>query len=543
MQAWLAMGEQKDRSTRHQSGLSGLDKFGPFQRRKDGQCWWRDKRFNKWLDETTVHGIVHVFKGKSTVKRVFWAIIFVGSLTGCVYNVSDRLRHLLSDPTVTSIRVEVDEKGVPFPAVTVCNLSPINNILTEFLGIKSFVDTVFGAYLLHAEEESMCPQQLLRDEINDTVKRMTLFDFLTLSQVNVDDFILGCSLGAFSFDSQDFLNCVDQFKPVMTNLGLCYQFNGDRDSTRYVKVSGARYGLNLLIDTHQTLFSPSFLGDAGIKISLTHQGAIPEPDERGIAVSPGKHAYIALKSERIVDLTSKSGCVDWNHPLKFFPNEDYSLTGCKTDAYLQSVLDNCGCNEPVSRLSTLDIMNCTISDLCCVTLSYLSYDISNCPVECDRFEYVATTSYSKFPADSLAEQFAQKYNVSTEILHQDFLSVSIYFETINTFVSETSSSYSVTAFLSDLGGQLGLFLGASVISMLELGLLCVDELKDLIMTKGMKKRVQKFEELVHMPEVTAATVELTTGNGDCDDKESCGKMSNEEIDEAKDEKSSCSSQA
>lgn len=45
---------------------------------------------------------------------------------------------------------------------------------------------------------------------------------------------------------------------------------------------------------------------------------------------------------------------------------------------------------------------------------------------------------------------------------------------------ETSSSYTVVALLSDIGGQLGLFLGSSVISILEFVTWIMDEIKDRV---------------------------------------------------------------
>ena len=60
----------------------------------------------------------------------------------------------------------------------------------------------------------------------------------------------------------------------------------------------------------------------------------------------------------------------------------------------------------------------------------------------------------------------------------NFLQVNVYFKILNIESQTTSSASSFVALLLDIGGQLGLFLDVSAISIMEFGTWVVDEIKN-----------------------------------------------------------------
>ena len=50
--------------------------------------------------------------------------------------------------------------------------------------------------------------------------------------------------------------------------------------------------------------------------------------------------------------------------------------------------------------------------------------------------------------------------------------------------------------------KLGLFLGASLIAFIEIGMLLLDELKRLLLPRKCKKKVEKFDATLNLPEIT-----------------------------------------
>ena len=134
------------------------------------------------------------------------------------------------------------------------------------------------------------------------------------------------------------------------------------------------------------------------------------------------------------------------------------------DCQYTSIADNCACVGARSFYSpdTADysqLPNCILKSMCCIDDELLSPKTCTCPVTCFSVSYETSVSYSTHPAGYISD-----YIDST-----DFLRVSVYFETLNVETYTTYHAYSFIALLSDIGGQSGLFLGLSVISILEFG--------------------------------------------------------------------------
>ena len=117
----------------------------------------------------------------------------------------------------------------------------------------------------------------------------------------------------------------------------------------------------------------------------------------------------------------------------------------------------------------------------------------DCPDACKYTTYDITTSYLAFPATAVAEQYAAIYNMTVENIYNNYLALNIYYQSQNTEIEETVNAYSVTALLSSIGGLLGLFLGMSVISMLEFGTWLLDEFKDRCLGVNDKKLEEWYD--------------------------------------------------
>ena len=435
------------------------------------------KHFSKWLDATTVHGIVHVFKGKSFIRRVIWSLIFIAAAVYCLYNIVDRARYFASNPSSTTFSVNSKDTAM-FPAVTICNLNPINGTFAEEHKLVDLLQLYYQRrtfYYTRPDLFEYTTASICNYYVSEVANSsMTLRDLYTKGAISANDLIYQCT-----FDQPAKL-CEEMFVPVMTNLGICYSINAKKETKLYSRSPGTQGGLNLLYDIHQLVnYIASYDSTAGVAVQIHPSDVLPDPEENGIAIPPGKSAYISLTTQKIDDQTG-NGCAQPGKPLKYFPNYDYSVSSCRANIYAQAIAENCSCLSPVSTLNNSGVRDCTVADLCCIMETVEMTDVNSCISTCQRTVYSTSVSYAEFPDDVVASQFQQLYNLMSAQTRSEFLTMNVYFQSLAVTNIVTSYSYSFTAFLSDLGGQLGLFVGASVISMLEIGLLLFDLLKAAI---------------------------------------------------------------
>ena len=376
-----------------------------------------------------------------------------------------------------------------FPAVTVCNL---NRFRLDELQERNLTDFIRSAFSLVALDFSQEQCGAILDNLTSsgaiTVPAHSVgYEELTVNTRNIlEEFILECYFAGRK------CNVTEMFEPVFTSLGICYTFNSGRlIETQMANGTGQRQGLTLFINVQQYNYVTT--NDAGVKIAIHPQSEPPLPDDQVIGVPTGRNAFISIRELQLVDNTGRN-CNSRTSNLNFLQGEytTYSESACLVDCMLTSLADKCVCVDSWSFYSPdsseyTKLPNCTLKDICCITNKLRLPDQCNCEAACSFSIYKSTASYSYFPLDDLSTYSGTVYNISPEQYSRNLLGVNIYFETLNIETQTTSSAYSFVALLSDIGGQLGLFLGLSVISIMEFGTWIIDEIKDRVFGISEKK--------------------------------------------------------
>ncbi|MCG8621221.1 MAG: amiloride-sensitive sodium channel family protein, partial [Proteobacteria bacterium] len=251
-----------------------------------------------------------------------------------------------------------------------------------------------------------------------------------------------------------------------------------------VNGTGTKDGLTLVLFINQIDYSGTANGDAGVKIVLHPQDEPPHPDRFGIAASPGTYMYISFKKQVYDDQTMRS-CSPKSQRKWMYLSEEipYSYASCLKDNLINISINECGCILSTDYLSSDEQYPlCTISKIgCFVANQSLFKPAEPCKTSCKHttFEILSAT-HTTWPASS---------NNFVEGLSDNIVIVSVYYETLNVQTQTTVYSYGVEEFFAEVGGQLGLFIGVSVITLFEFVIFLGDELKNWI-----KKRLRKISE-------------------------------------------------
>ena len=465
------------------------------------------RRFRKFVHSTTTHGVIHIFSGKSKIRRFLWLVLVLTSAAACLFDIIKSIGRLAQGNAETAISV-VEPDSVDFPAITLCNLNLVK--INSELGM--FINQTPTFMHIHDTSQN-CNERV--ENFPDLLSE-SYPDLLWNGRHTAETTIVRCKFKGQECSHTD-------FTPIlMPSGGVCYTFNGESGpSVRKTEGTGTRFALSLIINVQQREYIATLNQDVGVKIAIHPQSELPQPDELGIAIPPGKNAFISIRRLNITNVSSRKKCRDVQDTksFKFLQNTyRYSESACEVDCLMSNIAQKCKCLGPFSPPGVssgpfnfhTDLQNCTVRDVCCLQTQNArpSTSACDCRVACETTLYITETSYSAFPAkyaiDTLFDELENSTIINMNIndldrenfLRENLLGINVYFETLTVEEQTIHDSYDFITMLSDIGGQLALFLGASVISVLEFLAWVFDEVKDRCLGISERKIMRKIKPAV-----------------------------------------------
>ncbi|XP_077475296.1 acid-sensing ion channel 2 isoform X1 [Stigmatopora argus] len=435
------------------------------------------------LSRTRLHGLRQVcIPGGSLGRRVFWLLAFCTSLGMLVSWSSNRLLHWMSFPTYTRVHTEW-AKELDFPVVTICNNNPIRLYkLTKsdlyfaghWLGLLLANRTVRPLVLDLLQEDRVAWFGKLSDFKLFLPPRNfegTNLEFMDRLSHQLDDMLLSCKYrgepcGAHNFSS------------VFTRYGKCYMFNAAEEgkSLRTTMKGGTGNGLEIMLDIQQDEYLPVW-GDteetafeAGVRVQIHSQAEPPFVHELGFGVAPGFQTFVATQEQRLTFLPPPWGeCESKALDSGFF--QVYSVTACRIDCETRYIVENCNCRMvympgDASYCTPEQYKDCAEPAL--AKLSAAESSSCMCRTPCNVTRYNKELSMVKIPSKTSARYLQKKFNKSEKYISDNILVLDVFFEALNYETIEQKKAYEVAGLLGDIGGQMGLFIGASILTILEL---------------------------------------------------------------------------
>uniref|UniRef100_A0A8C3NRC7 Acid-sensing ion channel 3 n=1 Tax=Cyanoderma ruficeps TaxID=181631 RepID=A0A8C3NRC7_9PASS len=437
---------------------------------------------------SSLHGISHVFAyGAVSLRRVLWGGFFLGSLGLLLLVCAERVAYFLTYPHVTKLD-EVAARNLTFPAITICNLN-------EFRFSKITRNDMYHVgellALLNERYEISNPQlaephvlAALRDKANFKnfkAKPFSMAEFYNRTGHDLADMLLQCSFRGTGCTARN-------FTVIFTRLGKCYTFNpgGPGREVLTTLQGGSGNGLELMLNVQQEEYLPVW-GDTdetsfevGVKVQIHSQDEPPFIDQLGFGVAPGFQTFVSCQQQRLVYLPPPWGdCKATPIESDFFTN--YSLTACRPGplpvpstaivARLSRVAPTTGqlCPRsipppavgrgpggPRPTHAPPDFLVTKDSEYCA------------CRTPCAMVRYGKELSMVKIPSKASAKYLAKKFNKTEQYIADNVLVLDIFFEALNYEMIEQKKAYEVAGLLGDIGGQMGLFIGASLLTILEI---------------------------------------------------------------------------
>lgn len=397
---------------------------------------------------------------------------------------------------------QVNQIPALFPAVAFCNLNPYENrvarneiessLVQKNLSINNYNSAIKYMDDSMNQIKSSMQYKSRSNTLNSSIQN---YGFL------LENMLISCRFQGVACSHDDFSSFNDY------DYGNCYRFNHNASSLKLTQKPGQDNGLRLELFVGIPDVNQRFVLKSGVRVIIHNQSITPFPDEDGIDVSAGKQTNIAIGRVFVNRLPDPfSDCIDnldLNHNknlalqyieiMSNLSNSKYNQKYCLKLCLQQYVISKCNCYDlslPFSNHLNSSINGCYEShDTDCSHIKEIEFFNSNeigdcykkCPIECETMSFSTKITTADYPSlwyyNILRRNdkfFINNTNYPTlarlpyEQLKLSILMINVYYEDgLYTRISE-APELTIELLISFVGGNLGLFLGISLLSLIEI---------------------------------------------------------------------------
>ncbi|KAF0299506.1 Acid-sensing ion channel 4-A [Amphibalanus amphitrite] len=306
-------------------------------------------------------------------------------------------------------------------------------------------------------------------------------------------FITACTLDDAKCSHQDFYQWQsDGYGNCFTfNSGFRYAWNQATGKLEHVKPNktrtfGSKAGLRVTLNVDAGHYSSLLTPDVGVRVVVHPTDQLPFPEERGFSVVPGFTTAVGISRKRIHRVGPPHGvCREF---AEFFGGRElrYTTTACQKRCVEHAIRTKCQCMESVNRDLTMGLtrglarcnplVNSTADRCRQQVKSQFSRGKStcDCPPACleDRYEKALSMSLPNKHYYRIMRNFTDEFT-GTDLCESDNISNStirlqVYLEDPSFEYIHESPAYSVESLVSNIGGVMGLCLGLSALTLVEM---------------------------------------------------------------------------
>jgi amiloride-sensitive sodium channel subunit alpha/amiloride-sensitive sodium channel subunit gamma len=441
---------------------------------------------------SSANGIPNALNTKHKIIKYMWIVFFLISTGACAYSIIKSFQQYFQFDVVTKVRI-INEIPSTFPKITICNRNPLSTNYTLYNDIMNMKNINVKQLDYNVLLKYNSPYVT-----NEDRKKIGY---------SLEDMLISCKFADVVCNANDFEWKFDKF------YGNCYDFNTGRNSfnqTIPIKKnynSGFRAGFQLELFVGMPEYLEQYSPFKGAIIYISNTTSSPRFLNE-ILVSPGVETNIAISKTFVTQKDYPySDCIsDFSNVDSILykslitANLRYTQQDCYPQCFQSNVEKNCSCYNTLFPPVNLKNPCITSADSACVFKVRMDFFAgrfndecsSLCPLECDRVLY----SYTISSSTSMSEKYAELYymndqiikskypgrNVTFEDIKKGLVNVKIFYEGL--YYTEISETESQTVFdlISSIGGTMGLFIGISLLSFIEI-LEIIIEILILLFTK------------------------------------------------------------
>ena len=428
--------------------------------------------------DLTIHWLGRIARTRSKATRLFWISLMIASL-GILFSLSGLMTSEYLKYGILIKEESIIPTELALPAVTICG-----PILSKQKLLEN-ADNLNISLDFNESAAAIGVNRYLRKEA--ILRKLENEEKLLKVAPDDESFFLkklhaSCKMGTHkpcNFSS-DFL------KSLVIYRGYCYTFNPN--GTRMVFSSGRDEAVSFVMFFNISDFVPWFEHDMGDSVDIIVHNHKDYPFLTSSVLGPvGQITQIEIRRTEVnrKEQPYSSGCTNREGDHAYFPGS-YSVLQCQTSCFLSKVSKQCNRFDFFSNIfmpkdKRMPFTNGSKQTRCLAkVIKHLrdsNFESCNCKLPCHEVKYDKTVSYSKWPSETDIPIYKQLFSkaldlnaseVADDFVRRNFLRIDVYYGDMMYRMISEEESYSFGKLIGDIGGYMGLLVGASVFSLLEL---------------------------------------------------------------------------
>ncbi|XP_048244171.1 acid-sensing ion channel 1A-like [Haliotis rufescens] len=455
-----------------------------------------------------------------SIRGLLWILAMCSTSAFLVYNLVGEIGNYYDYPTVTKVTPKI-QNSIEFPAVTICNRCTLNKSRLDVY--PDMMNYFFNSSMLRMKIISFSAptSDVFQEPLSlEWWKNMSMEGSKMLSQCVFQGDIFDCMTKfrpvftkeglchTFNFNLSEMVKVWTAGEDA--NLVLSFNINQNDYTFRKNMAAGIKVitsSLRQEVLTHKLVpvldlplniganFRMDFRSQCNsvkwavrkscvyMQVLLHDPRVHPDASSTVVMAAPGfstfvamqkfvymyqPHPYTAFDDMKCVDTTSSK----FVNPLKYYSH--YTYNHCFMECVQMKAFSECGCVGPSDpqdgpRCSLAKLDSCYKPFVRSMSQDGTLVRECGCVSECTFDRYPAQVSSSSFPANIWDNTFLNITRARDKgSMKENFLELRVFYDQMTVTSITQQAQYTVASLFSNVGGQMGLCLGASILTVMEI---------------------------------------------------------------------------